>query len=82
MHLLFGLLAAVAAIVGIVCWIIILIDAFQDSVWKGLLFFLCGLYGLYYALFEFEHENKWLIVILAFFSSSIAGGLLRFGMFH
>lgn len=53
------------AVVSLVCWIIVLVDAFQSSVWKGLAALLCGLYWLFYALFEFQHEYKWVIVILA-----------------
>lgn len=69
------ILSALAAIGGFVCGIIILINAFQDEIWKGVLCLLCGLYGVYYALFEFEHENKWLIVIGALGGGSIAAGL-------
>ena len=39
-------------IVGLVCQIIIWIDAFKNEVWKGLLCFFCGLYALYYAFAE------------------------------
>ena len=63
MHFIFLLLALVCEIGGVVCSIIILIEAFQDEVWKGLVCLLCGLYGLYYMIFEFEHENKWGIVL-------------------
>ena len=76
MQVLFLLLSIVAGIAGFVCWIIILIDAFQDAIWKGVLSLLCGFYLLYCALFDFEHENKWLIVAVAFFSSGISAGLL------
>lgn len=49
---------------GFICWIIILIDAFNNELWKGLVaLFCCQLYALYYAFFEFEHERKWLIVL-------------------
>lgn len=51
-------------LISLVCSIIILIAAFQDEVWKGLLcFFSCGLYWLYYALLEFQHEKKGLILV-------------------
>jgi hypothetical protein len=63
---------------SLVCWIIILIDAFQEAVWKGIVALLCGLYMLYYALFEFEHDNKWLIVILALLGGGL-GAILRLG---
>jgi hypothetical protein len=48
---------------ALVCWVIILIDAFKNEVWKGIVFFLCGLYALYYTFVEFDHDQKWPIVI-------------------
>jgi hypothetical protein len=71
------ILAAGFAIAGVVGWIIILIEAFKDEIWKGVLCLLCGLYMLYYALFDFEHENKWLVILLAVAGSAIASGILR-----
>ncbi len=53
----------VFAIAGIVCYIIVLVDMFRDEIWKGVLGLICGLYTLYYAVFEFEHEYKWAIVL-------------------
>ncbi|MDR3687896.1 MAG: hypothetical protein P4L46_00860 [Fimbriimonas sp.] len=79
MHLLFVILGFIAGIVGTVCWVLILIEAFKDEIWKGVVFLLCGFYGLYYALFEFEHENKWPIVIGAFGGGCIAAGISRLG---
>lgn len=77
MELIKLLLVAAFSIGGLVGWVIILIDAFQDSIWKGLGSILCGLYGLYYAFAEFEHDNKWLIVLLAIGGSGIAAGISR-----
>jgi len=58
-------LSIVGALLGVgsfVCWVIILIAAFQDELWKGCVCLLCGFYMLYYAAFEYDAENKWLIV--------------------
>ena len=77
MHVLTSILSILALIVGFGCGIIILIEAFKDEIWKGVLMLFCGLYGLYYALFEFEHEYKWPIVIGALAGSSIAAGISR-----
>ncbi len=63
------------ALAAFVCWIIILIDAFQNEIWKGIVFLLCGLYALYYSLAETDHENKWLIVL-----TSLLGGLVGWGL--
>ena len=71
------ILAGVFLIAGLIGWIIILIDMFRDEIWKGILGLLCGLYMLYFAIFEFEHENKWLIVLLAVGGNAIAAGILR-----
>ena len=79
MHALFMVLALIAGIGGLVCWVIIMIDAFNDAIWKGLLFLICGLYGLYYMLFEFEHDEKWLLVLGAIGGGAIATGLSRLG---
>jgi hypothetical protein len=78
-----GLLTALGGIIGIlslVCWIIILIDAFKNEVWKGIVGFLCGLYLLYYAVAEFQHEKKWLIVIGWLIGGFVGGALINMGI--
>jgi hypothetical protein len=50
-------------IFGLVSVIVVLVNMFQDTVWKGVLGLFCGLYLLYYAIFELDHEYKWLLVI-------------------
>lgn len=77
MSALFLILGVVAAIAGLICSIIILIEAFRESIVKGIFCIICGLYGLYYAVFDFEHDNKWLIVLGALGGGTIAGGFLR-----
>ncbi|MEO7453263.1 MAG: hypothetical protein ABIV13_00690 [Fimbriimonadales bacterium] len=67
------ILGVIGAIVGLVCWLIILVDAFQDEIWKGLLGLICGLYLLYYAIVEFEHANKWPIVLGYLLGSALSG---------
>jgi hypothetical protein len=71
-------LAALAfAIGGIVGTIFIIIEAFRDAIWKGILCIIgCGFYFLYYAIFEFDHDKKWEIVILALGGGTIATGLM------
>ncbi len=58
MGALFLIIALLFGVGGLVFHILILIDAFQDEIWKGLLGLLCGLYLLYYALFEYDGDNK------------------------
>lgn len=69
-------LALLVSLASLVCWIIILIDAFQDEIWKGIVGLLCGLYLIYYGLVEFDHPKKWPIVIFAFLGSTLSGILV------
>jgi hypothetical protein len=58
-----SLLSLPLSLIGLVCTIIILIHAFQNAVWKGLLCLLTGgIFLLYYAFVEFQHEKKALIL--------------------
>lgn len=67
-----GLLLIAASI----CWIIVLIDAFKNEVWKGILGFFCGLYLLYYAFVEYQAANKWVIVGIGLVGWIIGLGLI------
>ncbi len=71
------LLAVVFALGSLVCTVIIFIEMFKDAIWKGIVGLICWLYFLYFALFEFDHDNKWLVVIVSLFGAGVAGGLLR-----
>ena len=68
--------AILLGIGSLVCWVIIFIDMFRDAVWKGIVGLLCGLYALYYAIFEFDHSEKLIIVLVAIFGGGL-GGFLR-----
>jgi uncharacterized membrane protein YhaH (DUF805 family) len=72
-----SLLAGLLYLVSFGCWLVILIDAFRDEVWKGIVALLCGLYLLYYGFFEFEHEYKWAIVLLGLFGTGAATAMMR-----
>jgi hypothetical protein len=74
-----GILGALLIVASLVGWIIILIDAFKNEVLKGLVGFFCGLYLLYYAIVEYQAENKWMIVGLWLAGGIIGGGLLGAG---
>jgi hypothetical protein len=73
------LLGLAFCLLGLVCWIIILIDAFKSAVWKGLVGLLCGLYLLYYAFAEFEHEKKWTIIAGAILGNLVGSIFLGMG---
>jgi hypothetical protein len=70
-HLIGGLFG----LLGLVCTIIILVDAFRNSVVKCFFCCICGLYFIWYAFFEFQHENKLLIVIGSLLGSGVGGAL-------
>jgi len=72
-----GAVGVLFAVISFVCWLIVLIDAFNNSLWKGIFALLCGLYWLYYAVFEFAHEHKWAIVLLAILGGGASGLSLR-----
>lgn len=71
------LLAFVLALVSLICWTIIVIDAFHDELWKGLIGIICTLYLAYYAVMEFDHPYKWLVVIGWLLSGFLSGLCLR-----
>jgi len=72
------ILAAIAsAIGGIIAWVIILIDAFNDEWWKALLFLFIPFYAFFYAIFEFEHDRKWEIVCLFLAGTALSLAFLK-----
>jgi len=75
-----GVLGYLFILAGFVCQIIILIDAFKNEVWKGIVGFICGFYLLYYAIVEYKAPNKALIVGIWIVCSLIGGGLVGFSM--
>ena len=73
-----GVLGYLFILAAFVCQIIILIDAFKNEVWKGILGFFCGLYLLYYAFTEYQAPNKWMIVGIWIGCAVVGGGLVGF----
>lgn len=65
----------VLCLVSFVCAIFILIEAFKSAVWKGIVGLFCGLYLLYFAFTEFQHEKKGMI-IAGWLVAGILGGVL------
>lgn len=56
------ILLLVLLLVWFACFVIILIEAFKDELWKGLLCLICGPYLLYFAVFDFDHDKKaWIV---------------------
>ena len=71
---------AMLSLAGTTCALIIAYDACRNRIWKGLLFVTCCyVYPLFYALVEFEHDNKWLVVSIAVLGSALGAGLVILG---
>ena len=56
-------LSIVLSIISFVCFILIVIDAYRDEAWKGILGFFCLFYTVYYAVTEYDNDYKWLIIL-------------------
>lgn len=70
-------LGFILGVASLVCWIIILADAFKDSILKGLFGLLCGIYLLIYAILEFDHKNKWIIILVWLIGGGAGSAILR-----
>lgn len=75
MGMLLAGLGAVLSLGGFVCWIILIVHAFQRSVGTGFLSLCVPCYILYFAFAQFEHPKKGLIVG-GFLVGQILGGIL------
>jgi hypothetical protein len=76
MHTALLILATVISLVSFGCAVVIIIDAFYYEVWAGLLAFFVPIYFAYYAIFEFDHERKWLFVV------GSLGGIILAALFY
>jgi len=73
------MLVAIGAICGLaslVCWVVILIAAFQEEVIQGILCFCVPFYILYYALARYQGEKKNLLIAVGL-GGGILGGILQ-----
>ncbi len=71
---------AMLSLAGATCTFIIGLDACRNRIWKGILFVsCCYVYPLFYALVEFEHENKWLVIAIALLGTVFGVGLFALG---
>ena len=73
-------LGGVIALAGLICTLIILIEAWQDEAWKAILGFLLPIYLLYYAFAEFEHDKKWPIIAGSLFGTGLGGVVMGAGL--
>jgi hypothetical protein len=70
----FGILGMLCSLVSVVCWIIVLVHAFRNEVWKGIVGLICGLYALYYGFTEYDADNKG--TLMAVWIGSIVLGII------
>lgn len=69
------MLGLLLSLVGLVCFVIVLISAFQEEAVQGILCFCVPFYIFYYALVRYQSDNKPIIVgglLIGFI-----GGILR-----
>jgi hypothetical protein len=71
------LLAILFALATLGATIFVLVEAFRDEIWKGVLGLFCSLYLLWFAVFDWDHEWKWLFVALMLGGSAVTTGLLK-----
>jgi hypothetical protein len=80
MHAFLLILSILFSLVAFGCGIVVLIDAFYNEVWMGLLAFFVPIYFAYFAIFEFEHDRKWPIVIGALGGVTVAALFFELAM--
>ena len=80
-------MALVLIIAGIACFIAglastftIIMDAFENELYMGLLCLVFWPYMLWYTFAEFDHEKKWLMVGLSLFGYALGGLLCGIGL--
>jgi len=65
---------ALLSLAGFVCSIIVIVNAFQNEIWKGFLAIFIPFYILYYTFTDFDHEHRDLIqfgVVIGFVSGIV-----------
>lgn len=68
-------------IVGLVCAIIVLIDAFRDETWKGILSIIFLPYLLWYTFTDFDHDRRG-VIQAGFVLGCLANILLQVAMYR
>jgi hypothetical protein len=69
------IVGTILTLASIGCWVWVVIEAFRDETWKGFFTLLCAFYWLYYAVFDWEEDLKW-PVILGYFAFGAGGAAL------
>jgi len=79
MDSLLAIVGGVCSLAALVCYIIILIAAFQDEVIQGVLSLCVPFYILYYAFARFESDNKGLIIGI-WLGGAIVSNIIQFAL--
>jgi len=69
-------IGAICSLASLVCWVVILIAAFQEEVIQGILCFCVPFYILYYALARYQGDKKGLLIAVGL-GGGIVGGILQ-----
>jgi hypothetical protein len=77
-----SILSYLAAAVSVVCWIIVLIRLFKESVLKGLLGLICGIYAFIWGWMNANAglKNVMILWTIAIVLGIIAGTMTGFSM--
>lgn len=59
-----GILLLLLSLAGLVVSFIVIIEAFKDEWWKGLLALFVPIYWIIYAVNDFEHDYKWWFITI------------------
>ena len=70
-------LSWVCYLISLVAYLFVVYEAFQEEAWKGAAALVCGIYALYYAVREWEHDLRWL-VRLALIGGGVLGRMIPF----
>ncbi|MFN3648542.1 MAG: hypothetical protein ACK47B_03085 [Armatimonadota bacterium] len=73
------ILGGILVLAGAAAWLIILVQAFQNEIWKGIVGLICGFYLLYFAIAEMVHPNKWLLIAVWLLAPIVGQFLLGAG---
>jgi hypothetical protein len=68
MLMLLGLVALLCALVSLVCWVMVLIKMFSESVLQGVIGLICGLWAL---IWGWQHKDQGLQTIMPVWTLAI-----------
>jgi hypothetical protein len=82
MALIFTALYCICALVTLVSFVFILIAAFKDEIWKGLLCLVCQIYTVYYIVTEWDNVYVGNIPVGLVWIVAVIAGIVFRGLAH